>query len=127
MVVIDAFRTAFQTSELRIYGVDGHFQSTEDARRQPLQVAAANWMASATLVGRPFSEAIFVDVGSATTGIIPIAPAASSRTLPRKKPVHRRATSLAIGAAAAQCALAADVVRLLLDLLVTKGAVPCAR
>src|SRR6185436_18573422 len=70
--VIDAFRDAFPASELWVYGVDGQFRSAEDARRQPLQVAAANWMASATLVARTFPDALLVDVGSTTTDIIPI-------------------------------------------------------
>jgi probable H4MPT-linked C1 transfer pathway protein len=70
--VIDAFRTAFPASELWVYGVDGQFRSAEDARRQPRQVAAANWMASATLVARTFPDALLIDVGSTTTDIIPI-------------------------------------------------------
>lgn len=70
--VIDAFRTAFPASELWVYGVDGRFRSAETARRQPHQVAAANWMASATLVARTYPDALLVDVGSTTTDIIPI-------------------------------------------------------
>jgi len=70
--VIDAFRTAFPASELWVYGVDGRFRSAEEARQQPRQVAAANWMASATLVARMVPDALLVDVGSTTTDIIPI-------------------------------------------------------
>jgi probable H4MPT-linked C1 transfer pathway protein len=70
--VIDAFRTAFPASELWIYGVDGQFRSADAAREQPHEVAAANWMASATLVARTFPDAVLVDVGSTTTDIIPI-------------------------------------------------------
>jgi len=70
--VLDAFGTAFPGAEVWIYGVDGRFRSAEAARRQPLRVAAANWMASASLVARTVSDAIFVDAGSTTTDIIPI-------------------------------------------------------
>jgi len=70
--VLDAFRTAFPGVEIRVYGVDGRFRSTDDARQRPLEVAAANWRASATLVARTFPDALFVDVGSTTTDIIPI-------------------------------------------------------
>ncbi len=70
--VIDAFRAAFPASELWVYGVDGRFRPAEEARQQPRQVAAANWMASATLVACTFADALFVDVGSTTTDIIPI-------------------------------------------------------
>jgi (4-(4-[2-(gamma-L-glutamylamino)ethyl]phenoxymethyl)furan-2-yl)methanamine synthase len=70
--VIDAVRTAFPASKLWIYGVDGQFRSADAAREQPQQVAAANWMAIATLVARTFPDALLVDVGSTTTDIIPI-------------------------------------------------------
>ncbi len=70
--VLDAFRTAFPKIEPWVYGVDGRFRSAEAARQQPLQVAAANWMASATLVSRTFPDALFLDVGSTTTDVIPI-------------------------------------------------------
>jgi probable H4MPT-linked C1 transfer pathway protein len=70
--VIDAFREAFPASELWVYGVDRRFRPAEEARHQPRQVAAANWMASATVVARSFPDALLVDVGSTTTDIIPI-------------------------------------------------------
>jgi (4-(4-[2-(gamma-L-glutamylamino)ethyl]phenoxymethyl)furan-2-yl)methanamine synthase len=70
--VIDAFRTAFPSAALWVYGVDGRFRSAEEAREQPHEVAAANWMASATLVARTNPDALFLDVGSTTTDIIPI-------------------------------------------------------
>jgi probable H4MPT-linked C1 transfer pathway protein len=70
--VLDAFGTAFHGVEPRVYGVDGRFRSPQEARQRPLDVAAANWRASATLVARMFPDALFLDVGSTTTDIIPI-------------------------------------------------------
>jgi probable H4MPT-linked C1 transfer pathway protein len=70
--VLDAFRAAFPGIETWAYGVDGRFRSTDEARQQPLEVAAANWRASATLVARTCADALFLDVGSTTTDIIPI-------------------------------------------------------
>jgi probable H4MPT-linked C1 transfer pathway protein len=70
--VIDAFRSAFPASELWVYGVDGQFRSADAAKAQPYLVAAANWMASATLVAATCADALLVDVGSTTTDIIPI-------------------------------------------------------
>ena len=70
--VLDAFRTAFPDVRPWVYGVDGRFRSAEAARRRPHRVAAANWMASATLVARTFPGALFLDVGSTTTDVIPI-------------------------------------------------------
>jgi probable H4MPT-linked C1 transfer pathway protein len=70
--VLDAFRTAFPGAEPWVYGVDGRFRSADEARQRPLEVAAANWRASATLVARTFPDALFIDVGSTTADIIPI-------------------------------------------------------
>jgi probable H4MPT-linked C1 transfer pathway protein len=70
--VLDAFQSAFPDIECSVYGVDGEFRSIDAARRQPQLVAAANWMASATLVARTFPDALFLDVGSTTADIIPI-------------------------------------------------------
>lgn len=70
--LLDAFREAFPEVDPGVYGVDGRFHSVATARREPLRVAAANWVASATLVARVSSDAVFIDVGSTTTDIIPI-------------------------------------------------------
>ena len=70
--VLDAFRAAFPDVQPWVYSVDGRFRSAEAARHRPHRVAAANWMASATLVARTCPDALFVDVGSTTTDVIPI-------------------------------------------------------
>lgn len=70
--VIGAAEQAFPASTLWVYGIDGRFLTPEDARRRPHSVEAANWMASATLVARAHRDALFLDVGSTTTDIIPI-------------------------------------------------------
>jgi probable H4MPT-linked C1 transfer pathway protein len=70
--VLDAFHTAFPDIEPWIYGVDGQFRSPLVARQQPEDVAAANWMASASFLASMFPNALFLDVGSTTTDIIPI-------------------------------------------------------
>jgi probable H4MPT-linked C1 transfer pathway protein len=70
--VLDSLCRAFRGVDLCIYGVDGRFCSIHDARRQPHRVAAANWMASATVAARTSPDAIFVDVGSTTTDVIPL-------------------------------------------------------
>jgi probable H4MPT-linked C1 transfer pathway protein len=71
--VLDAFDSAFPGIEPWVYGTDGVFRAAGAARRQPFRVAAANWMASASVVARLFPDALFIDVGSTTTDIIPIA------------------------------------------------------
>jgi probable H4MPT-linked C1 transfer pathway protein len=70
--VLDAFETTFPGTDAWVYGTDGAFRRAAAARQQPMRVAAANWMASATVVSRICPDALFIDVGSTTTDIIPI-------------------------------------------------------
>ena len=55
-----------------MFTVGGHFVKASGARRQPLEVAAANWAATAWLVARHHEVALLVDVGTTTTDIVPI-------------------------------------------------------
>jgi probable H4MPT-linked C1 transfer pathway protein len=52
--------------------VDGTFRTIAEARGSPLAVAAANWMATATIALREFPDAVLIDVGSTTTDIVPL-------------------------------------------------------
>jgi (4-(4-[2-(gamma-L-glutamylamino)ethyl]phenoxymethyl)furan-2-yl)methanamine synthase len=70
--VLDAVSAAFPDADTQIYGVDGRFRSIDEARSAPLLIAAANWMATATLVAQETGDAILVDIGSTTTDITPI-------------------------------------------------------
>jgi probable H4MPT-linked C1 transfer pathway protein len=85
--VLDALVEAFPGERVRVYAVDGHFLEPAEARARPLEVAAANWVATARFVGRQVAECLLVDIGSTSTDIIPIAagePAAMGRTDPER-------------------------------------------
>jgi probable H4MPT-linked C1 transfer pathway protein len=51
----------------------GELVSPAEARARPLDVAAANWVASAVAVGARYPDALMLDVGSTTADVIPIA------------------------------------------------------
>ncbi|MCH2203871.1 MAG: hypothetical protein MK102_18045 [Fuerstiella sp.] len=72
--VIDSVQKAFPKSEIRIWLTSGEFAEPHDAVELPKLVAAANWHALATWVGRavPDGPAILIDTGSTTTDIIPL-------------------------------------------------------
>ncbi len=53
--------------------IDGRVLKSNKAKNEPRKLAAANWVASAEIVKRKFPECLFVDVGSTTTDITPIA------------------------------------------------------
>lgn len=85
--VLDGFATAFPGAELQVFTVGGRFVSPEEARAEPLAAAAANWYATAALVGRGSLDCLLIDVGTTTTDIIPIAggrPVAVGRTDPER-------------------------------------------
>src|SRR3989449_7714869 len=61
--------------------------SSDLARGDPLAVAAANWAATARIVGRSFADCLLLDTGSTTTDVIPIVggePVAAGRTDPER-------------------------------------------
>ncbi|MHA2232232.1 MAG: hydantoinase/oxoprolinase family protein [Candidatus Hodarchaeales archaeon] len=60
------------TSTPRFYTVNGSFLPPEKAISNWLEIAASNWHATATIVGRFFLDALLVDIGSTTTDIIRI-------------------------------------------------------
>lgn len=85
--VLDACETAFPSSSLNVYTVDGRFLTTAAAREEPLAVAAANWSATARVVAELHPDALLVDTGTTTTDVIPIvagAVVASGRTDPER-------------------------------------------
>jgi hypothetical protein len=81
--VLDAVRRALPGPPARVLDLDGTLVAWEEARERPLRVAAANWCATARLVGRLRRRALLIDIGSTTTDIVPVRsgrPAPSART-----------------------------------------------
>ncbi|MCL2116326.1 MAG: H4MPT-linked C1 transfer pathway protein [Methanobrevibacter sp.] len=56
---------------LSFIGINGVL-SYEDLKKNPLDVAAANWIATAQIAGKIDENCIFIDTGSTTTDIIPV-------------------------------------------------------
>ncbi|OYT67611.1 H4MPT-linked C1 transfer pathway protein [ANME-1 cluster archaeon ex4572_4] len=71
--------SVFGFEGLKFFGTDCVFRDGSAVERDPLSFAATNWLASAKFVsvseggGCGGKDAIFVDVGSTTTDVIPIA------------------------------------------------------
>ncbi|HYV19300.1 MAG TPA: hydantoinase/oxoprolinase family protein [Verrucomicrobiae bacterium] len=54
-----------------LLNVEGRLVTAETARRAPLAVASANFIAPAAIAARAFSTGLVLDVGSTTTDIVP--------------------------------------------------------
>jgi probable H4MPT-linked C1 transfer pathway protein len=55
------------------YAVRAGFVDGAAAAARPIEIASANWRASAALVGARARNALFIDMGSTTTDIVPVA------------------------------------------------------
>jgi (4-(4-[2-(gamma-L-glutamylamino)ethyl]phenoxymethyl)furan-2-yl)methanamine synthase len=71
--VLDAAEAALAGTRLAVLNTVGELLSVEQARERPLEIAAANWMASALVIAAHFPEALMIDVGGTTVDLIPIA------------------------------------------------------
>jgi (4-(4-[2-(gamma-L-glutamylamino)ethyl]phenoxymethyl)furan-2-yl)methanamine synthase len=70
--VLDAMAEAFPGDPVRVYTVDDRFLTPEEARARPIEVAAANWAATAAVVALTTPDAILIDIGTTSTDIIPV-------------------------------------------------------
>jgi probable H4MPT-linked C1 transfer pathway protein len=70
--ILEALEATFPSDRLHVYTVAGKFVSPHDARRQPLEVAASNWSATAHWVATLAPTCILIDIGTTTTDLIPI-------------------------------------------------------
>jgi len=70
--VLDAAEAALP-APIAVLTTAGDLVGLDEARARPLDIAAANWVASALAVGAVHSDALMLDVGSTTTDVIPIA------------------------------------------------------
>ena len=70
--ILDALEATFPPERLHVYTVGGNFVSPHEARRQPLDVAASNWSATAHWIVTLVPTCVLVDIGTTTTDLIPI-------------------------------------------------------
>jgi len=70
--VLDAVAAAVGANVLALT-TGGELVSLAEARARPLDVAAANWVASALAVAARHPDALVLDVGSTTADVIPVA------------------------------------------------------
>jgi probable H4MPT-linked C1 transfer pathway protein len=71
--VLDAAEAALGDRSLSVLTTGGELVSMGEARARPLDVAAANWMATALAVAGAHADALLIDVGTTTADVVPIA------------------------------------------------------
>ncbi len=70
--LVELMRRAAADQTLLIYAGSSGFLEPDDAKGRTLEVASANWHATAALIARHHADALLVDVGTTTTDLIPI-------------------------------------------------------
>ena len=70
--LLEAVRARLPDRPLAVWSTGG-FLAPEAAATSPLQVASANWQATAELLARRLPSGILVDIGSTTTDLVPFA------------------------------------------------------
>lgn len=72
LYVLDAIKKAFSKAPIHLFNLEGGFFRIDEAKKNPLQCAATNWLASANFIAVDHPDCILMDIGSTTTDIIPI-------------------------------------------------------
>ncbi|MFQ6095917.1 MAG: hydantoinase/oxoprolinase family protein, partial [Candidatus Bathyarchaeia archaeon] len=70
--ILDCVENVFVDVPIFVLDVDANLRSVQEARIEPLRVAAANWVATGWMVSQIVKDCIVIDVGSTTTSIIPV-------------------------------------------------------
>lgn len=70
--ILNCVSKAFTDIPIVVLSVNGNLMSVKAAKKVPLKVASANWVATGWLVSQYLSDCVVVDVGSTSTSIIPI-------------------------------------------------------
>ncbi|MHA1269414.1 MAG: hydantoinase/oxoprolinase family protein [Candidatus Helarchaeota archaeon] len=72
--IINSLKEVFQEKLDNLYFITiyGTFIKIDEVLKDPLQIAAANWVATSKFVGKSYKNCILIDIGSTTTDIIPI-------------------------------------------------------
>ncbi len=65
-----ALSTTFEA--LKFFDTNYAFKDGFEVDKDPLSFASTNWIASSKLISEQYEDAIFVDIGSTTTDVIPI-------------------------------------------------------
>jgi probable H4MPT-linked C1 transfer pathway protein len=87
--ILDAVELAAENMPIQVWTMAGSFKGSEEAKRDFLNTAAANWLALATYACRlaPHGSALLIDIGSTTSDIVPLLdgrPVPRSRTDPER-------------------------------------------
>jgi probable H4MPT-linked C1 transfer pathway protein len=133
LAILGAVERALPRLPVHVWRNDGTFTDLDSARASTAQVAAANWLATATFAGRyvPSGPAVLIDIGSTTTDLIPLddgRPVPAAHTDPERLEARelvysgvRRTPVCAVSPRYGKPALAAEWFATMHDIYVLRG------
>jgi probable H4MPT-linked C1 transfer pathway protein len=71
--ILRAVQQTFGQTPVWVWTTSGCFRPVAEVQRNPLPGAAANWLATATLLARRTDTGLLIDIGTTTTDLIPVA------------------------------------------------------
>ncbi len=70
--ILDCVERTFTNIPIKVLDVDGNLLTVEEAKKEPIKVSSANWVATGWMIAQYIRNCVIVDVGSTTTSIIPV-------------------------------------------------------
>ncbi len=70
--ILNCINQVFADVPVYVLDVNENLVSIEDAKKEPIRVSSANWVATGWMVAQYVKNCVIVDVGSTTTSIIPV-------------------------------------------------------
>lgn len=70
--VLNCVEKIFTDTPIFVLDVESNLKTIEEAKQEPLKVAAANWPATGWMISQSIKNCLVVDIGSTTTSIIPV-------------------------------------------------------
>lgn len=70
--ILNCFQQVFHAVPVWVLNTEAELVEPDEARREPLKVAAANWVATGWMISQMIDNCIIVDVGSTSTSVIPV-------------------------------------------------------
>lgn len=72
LYIENAINDIFEKEHPKFFSAEGIFENSDIVKENPFLFSSTNWLASAKLISKKWKNAIFADVGSTTTDVIPM-------------------------------------------------------
>ncbi|MFX1257574.1 MAG: hydantoinase/oxoprolinase family protein, partial [Promethearchaeota archaeon] len=72
LLILESLEKIFEKEKLFFVNKEAKFINFESTKKEPISIAAANWVSTSLFLGQFISQCILIDAGSTTIDLIPI-------------------------------------------------------